>query len=403
LEFVEEIPQVMESEKQIMTLKQLLSLSYPMDEKNQQVFEQRVLRFFSYSTSNMMTLIFGAGLIALVLHIHDAESGLIKIHFLVTSALAIALIIISRHVIKNTPVTHKLAQFLQLRVFLGCAIGFMFAIATLLLPEENTAHGILFLLPIYIVSVSIAIFQYSVIPAYYIAFNISIFIPLIVIIMGQPNPNETSLMTIVLLLSGAVIYISKGLKVSKNEINLIVLNSKLKSEIDEHIITRQKLTEMALYDNLTKVANRYLFEDSAKKSILRARDSGQRIALLYIDLNRFKKINDCFGHDIGDKVLVEVAQRIRANIRSCDFVARLGGDEFVVILENFNLNNINVDLAEAIRFSLNEDIVIDGNIVELRASIGTSIFPQDGDDVITLLNKADSEMYVQKKSIKRIR
>lgn len=381
-----------------MTFQQLFSLSYPTDEKNQEIFQERVSRFFGYSIANMMGLIYGAGLIALVLYIHGAEGNLITFHFLVISAIAIVLMVISIYVVKTTPVKHKLALFLQLRVLLGCSIGFMYALAALLLPEENAEQGILFLLAIYLVSIAIAIFQYSVIPTYYIAFNISIFLPFAIFLIIKPN--DVSMMTIILLLSAAVLFISKGVKVSKNEINSIMLNLKLKAEIAEHVVTRQKLREMAMYDNLTKVANRYLFEDSATTSILNARDKGQKIAVLFIDLNNFKRINDHFGHDVGDKVLVEAAERIGRNIRSSDLVARLGGDEFVVVLENYNLDKIKSNLIESITSSLNENIEIDGNLIELRASIGTSIFPFDGDNLESLLNSADSKMYKQKSSVK---
>ncbi len=300
--------------------------------------------------------------------------------------------------IKNKPAKHKLANFLKLRVALGCAIGLMYALAVALLPEKNIEQPILFLLSIYLVSIAIAIFQYSVIPSYYILFNISIFLPLTIFLLSKPN--EISAITILLLLSGIILFTNKGLKVSLSEINSIKVNLKLQTEIAEHVITRQKLSEMALYDNLTKVANQNMFEDSAKSSIRKACDNGYQMALLVIDLNGFKQINDKFGHDIGDKVLIEVADSIRKNIRSSDLVARLGGDEFVVILEHYNLGEIKVNLIESIQRSLNKDIDIEGNIVELRASIGTSIYPHDGDNLKTLLQNADVRMYDQKSNLK---
>lgn len=377
-----------------MTQSSLFSLSYPSDPKNQKVFEHRVVRFFEYSTSNMFGLILGAGFIALVLFIHGAETQSIFQLFSFTTTLAIISFFISQYALRNKLANNQLEKCIKLRVFFGCAIGVMYAFAVLLLPIENIDEGIIFLFCIYIVSIAIAIFQYSVIPTYYILFNTSIFLPLTFFILN--TPNDVSMLVIVLLISCMTMFISKGLKVSKTEINLIQVNINLQAEVAEHRITRQKLQEMALYDNLTKVANRYSFEDSARGSILNARDNSQQLALLFIDLNNFKNINDTFGHEVGDKVLVVAANKIKKSIRSSDIVARLGGDEFVVVLADYTLREVKKKLIDSIQSALNENIIIDKHVIELRASIGISIYPQDGDTLKQLLLCADNKMYKQK-------
>jgi diguanylate cyclase (GGDEF)-like protein len=346
----------------------------------------------------MMGLIFGAGFIALILYVYGADKRLIALLFLITSTIAVAIIFVSRYVLKEKPERNKLAFFLRLRVFLGCLIGLMYALAVCLLPDENIELAILLLLSIYLVSIAIAIFQYSVIPIYYIFFNVSIFLPLVAYLTYKPN--EISTLTMIFLISGIIVFISKGLKVSKNEINSIEVNLKLQTEIAEHVITREKLYEMALCDQLTNIANRYSLEERAAASIIKASDNGQHIAFLFIDLNDFKQINDQFGHDIGDKVLIQATESIRKNIRASDFVARLGGDEFVVILENYNLDKIKLNMIESIQTSLNENIEIDGSTIKLRASIGTSVYPHDGDNLQVLLRNADKKMYAQKSSFK---
>jgi len=378
-------------------LSSLFSLTFPVNTEEQEVFRQRTFRFFSYSISNMMGLIYGAGLIALILYVHGAEKKLTALLFLMTSAIAIVLIIVSRYVTRHKPENNKLAFFLRLRIFLGCLIGLLYAMAVTLLPDENIEIGILFLLSIYLVSIAIAIFQYSVVPIYYILFNISIFLPLTIFLLYKPN--DISVITLILLMSGGILFISKGLKVSKNEISSIEVNLKLQTEIAEHVITRKKLREMALYDHLTNIGNRYLLEERATASIKKAHDKGQHIAFLFIDLNDFKQINDQYGHDKGDKVLIEATERVRRNIRASDFVARLGGDEFVVMLENYSLDKIQVNLIESIQTSLNKNIEIDGSTIELRASIGTAVYPHDGDNLQALLRTADISMYKQKNNL----
>lgn len=372
----------------------IFSLLYPRDTGSQHIFHQRVWRFFSYSVSNMLSLILGASLIALVLYIHEAQIKHIALLFFTTSAVAVMVIFISQYVLKAKLEKNLLAVFLQIRVVLGCCIGVLYGLAVFLLPDKNIDVGILFLLSIYLVSIAIAIFQYSIIPTYYISFNLSIFIPLAVGLLN--TPNNISSMTLVLLAIGVILFAKKGLKVSQSEIDSIKVNLQLKAEVAEHIITREKLREMALYDNLTKVANRYLFEESATALLSKAHRNKQNVALLYIDLNQFKYINDNFGHDIGDKVLVEATNRIRKNIRSSDLVARIGGDEFVIVLENYHLDKVKVNLIESIQATLNEDIEIDNKVIELRASIGASIYPHDADNLSELLRLADAKMYQQK-------
>jgi len=366
--------------------------------EDQKVFRQRTFRFFSYSIANMMSLIYGAALIALVLYFYGAETRLISLLFLMTSAIAVVLIVVSRHVIKTKPDRHKLTFFLKIRVFLGCLIGLLYSLAVVLLPDKNIELGIFFLLFIYLVSIAIAIFQYSVIPIYYILYNLSVFLPVSLYLLYKPN--EISNLILIMLISGTIVFISKGLRISKNEIKSIEINLKLQREIAAHVITRQKLREMALFDNLTNIANRYSLEERAAASMLKASNNGQHIAFLFIDLNDFKLINDQYGHDIGDKVLIKATQSIKENIRASDFVARFGGDEFVVILENYNLDKIKVNLIESIQASLNKNIEIDGITIKLSASIGTSIYPHDGDNLQALLRNADISMYKQKSNIK---
>lgn len=381
-----------------MNCSRLLSLSFPVNIEDQKVFRQRTFRFFSYSIANMMSLIYGAALIALVLYFYGAETRLISLLFLMTSAIAVVLIVVSRHVIKTKPDRHKLTFFLKIRVFLGCLIGLLYSLAVVLLPDKNIELGIFFLLFIYLVSIAIAIFQYSVIPIYYILYNLSVFLPVSLYLLYKPN--EISNLILIMLISGTIVFISKGLRISKNEIKSIEINLKLQREIAAHVITRQKLREMALFDNLTNIANRYSLEERAAASMLKASNNGQHIAFLFIDLNDFKLINDQYGHDIGDKVLIKATQSIKENIRASDFVARFGGDEFVVILENYNLDKIKVNLIESIQASLNKNIEIDGITIKLSASIGTSIYPHDGDNLQALLRNADISMYKQKSNIK---
>lgn len=382
-----------------MGLVDVLSLSYPRETIKRELFHAKVFSFFSYSMSNMLGLILGALLISLVLYLQGALIGSIAVYFMITATIALSAFFLSLYVEKKKPTDLRLHKLLILRVVLGCGIGFMYGIACFVLPIETAGVGVLFLVMIYLVSISVAIFQYSVIPAYYILYNIFVYAPLFVFLFL--NEIENSSLLILLLITGIFLFFSKGLKVSINAINALTVNLELQSEISEHVETRKKLQDMALYDDLTKVANRFLFKKSAEASLDRAINSGNTMALLYIDLDNFKYINDHFGHFVGDKVLIETADKIRARVRASDLVARLGGDEFVVILENFNKGDAGRSLIDDIYNGLNTVVDINGHSINVCASIGSACYPLNGSTVEAILHAADEDMYKHKKSIRK--
>jgi diguanylate cyclase (GGDEF)-like protein len=159
-----------------------------------------------------------------------------------------------------------------------------------------------------------------------------------------------------------------------------------------------KLQQMALIDELTGLPNRRLLFDRLTQSLARARRDGHRVALLYIDLDGFKLVNDNLGHAVGDIVLREVAHRLRARSRESDTVARIGGDEFTVVLDHIQENDDAIIAAESLLDVLRPEFEIDGHSVQIGASIGISIFPEHGDEGGYLLQQADCAMYAAKKN-----
>ena len=157
-----------------------------------------------------------------------------------------------------------------------------------------------------------------------------------------------------------------------------------------------KLREMANYDRLTGLPNRSLFLDRLAQGLAKARRAKQRVALLFIDVDRFKSINDSLGHHAGDLVLRSIAKRLLACVRASDTVARLGGDEFTVILENCQDAEFITMVCERILAAVVEPISLGQTDVNLTCSIGISLFPGDGEDGDMLLQNADSAMYKAK-------
>jgi len=158
------------------------------------------------------------------------------------------------------------------------------------------------------------------------------------------------------------------------------------------------LTEMAHKDSLTGLANRAQFSLLAHQAILQAQRKGSSLAMMFIDLDDFKSVNDLYGHHIGDALLIEVAQRISQRLRACDTVFRIGGDEFVVLLSDVSQNQHIQAVGEKIIATLSEPMMIEDCPCQVGASIGIARYPEDGEDIDALLKAADEAMYRVKQS-----
>jgi diguanylate cyclase (GGDEF)-like protein len=169
--------------------------------------------------------------------------------------------------------------------------------------------------------------------------------------------------------------------------------------MQEGIAQRERrITELAYMDRLTGLPNRALFSDRLQQAIASAQRNGKPLAVMMMDLDRFKYVNDTLGHPIGDMLLCEVAKRLRATLqRQTDTVARLGGDEFAVLLPSDDLPAARL-LATRMLCALEQPIMIEGQLVDVGASIGIVTFPANGADMNVLLRRADIAMYVAKRS-----
>ncbi len=164
-------------------------------------------------------------------------------------------------------------------------------------------------------------------------------------------------------------------------------------DITERKIAEQRLEYMALYDTLTGLPNRTLFFDRLDQLLALARRNTYILAVLFMDLDRFKFINDTMGHDAGDLLLKEVAKRLTTNTRKSDTVARMGGDEFISICAKIVAPGDAGVIARKIIAALSKPFDLQGRECTISVSIGVSLYPRDGDDGETLLKKADTAMY----------
>jgi diguanylate cyclase (GGDEF)-like protein len=155
----------------------------------------------------------------------------------------------------------------------------------------------------------------------------------------------------------------------------------------------EALYRQAHFDELTGLPNRQLLKDRLEQQLVQARREEQHGAILFLDLDRFKEINDVYGHSVGDVVLTQAAERIVAEVRDTDTVARLGGDEFVIVIPHLAGDNVPRMTATRILTRLGEPFSVRGTNHFLSASVGIVVFPEDGDSVETLLKNADAAMY----------
>jgi diguanylate cyclase (GGDEF)-like protein len=165
---------------------------------------------------------------------------------------------------------------------------------------------------------------------------------------------------------------------------------------DEKNKADERIEYLASHDGLTKLPNREMFNQLLHFTIEASRRFDRRFAVLFIDLDRFKIINDSLGHEAGDILLVETASRLRQNLRASDVVARLGGDEFVVILEETAESQDVVTIAQKLLSALSQPLQLSGHECHTTASIGVAVFPADGEDAQTLTKNADMAMYLAK-------
>ncbi len=174
------------------------------------------------------------------------------------------------------------------------------------------------------------------------------------------------------------------------------------SDISQQKENEAKLAQMAYYDPLTNLPNRSFFIADMIRELQLAERAQISLAVLFLDLDRFKHVNDSFGHQVGDQLLIQVAARLKEALRESDLIARLGGDEFVVCLRNIEDPADAGQVAQNILQALHRSFNLEGHLVYINTSIGISLYPQDGSEPGVLIKNADSAMYLSKEKGKGI-
>jgi diguanylate cyclase (GGDEF)-like protein len=161
--------------------------------------------------------------------------------------------------------------------------------------------------------------------------------------------------------------------------------------------SEERLKKLAFYDPLTGVCNRRLFEEKIIQAIKESKRYNRKIAIFYIDIDDFKEINDCFGHDIGDEILKMYTYRIRKSIRATDILSRIGGDEFTLLLPEIHHLDNAVLVARKILNAIQDPYIIENKTINITSSIGISIY-EEGEEIKSLIKRADKALYKAKES-----
>lgn len=180
--------------------------------------------------------------------------------------------------------------------------------------------------------------------------------------------------------------------------HLVVASVQLQITAEELEKAKAEMTHLAMHDVLTDLPNRVQLQDRIAQAIAFAKRHDAKLAVLFLDLDRFKEVNDSLGHAIGDRLLQSVAQRLKSAIRDSDTVSRLGGDEFVLLLSEVGQAEHLEQKIEKIHQIITAPYLVEGNDLRISATIGVSIFPEHGEDAETLIRHSDIAMYCAKRN-----
>lgn len=356
------------------------------------------------------------------------------------SLFSIMRIMVSRHYLRKK--TYSLNKYLDMHVSITLLTGITWAIYQLMLyaPDDEALRNIVYLIYFGLIAASIttlstykkAFLAYTIPQAiaifmvfimldtmvhYYMGFGFLIYMLFMTstsfsINNGHKNEIELTLKNKALIskLNVEVVHrrrVQEELEDSKHKLeikvdertkDLLDINGNLKKVIESKVIAEESLQYLAYHDELTGLPNRNLLVDRIGQSIKTSSRENKKLAILFLDLDRFKNINDSLGRNIGDKLLQEVSSRLFDTLRDRDTVSRNGSDEFVVVLEQIEDINETAHVARKIIRRITETFEIQSHQIHLGVSIGISVYPMDGDSPLLLLRNADTAMYRAKKA-----
>jgi diguanylate cyclase (GGDEF)-like protein len=356
----------------------------------EKINESLVSLAYHQANIGLFTALLCASIIFCRLITHEHNANLFIWYGILITTTAIRFILVRIHSRQANPDQH-LPIWRHLFISSSILGGFSWGLLSLMImPQTNNTHQVLILMILAGVSAGGIPFMAGVLEAA-VGFLIAALLPLAYYFIFIRQTFD------ILLVLASLVYLGFLIIQAKKIHDMLKNGLLLQFELHE---AKNQLEQTATHDPLTKVANRTLFNKNLQQAITQAKNTNKSIALLYIDLDNFKKVNDNYGHYYGDQILLTFVQRLKNIFKNIDSIARLGGDEFTVLLEGItNLDDI-ATITDQINKAMLEPVWINNIELNIQPSIGISIYPTHGEDADALLNYADSEMYRIKKARK---
>jgi len=369
---------------------------------NDRVYIKRVELFFGHAVGNVISLLIAAAFTSIILLSSGVPYQSVLIWFSLLSIFCIFISLVEMAFNRSKLTIDNASRWIKLRIIPGAMVSLMYGLSVFLFNDSVLPQYEMFILIILISLLSLTYSSYTVMIKYCYLINMVTLIPFSLYLLTKPG--EFNLMLAVTTVIIQVVFMAKARRVSKTVIKAIYLNEKLLEEIENHKLTKKHLKHMVNHDMLTGLPNRHYLVEKLEILVDGFKQSANSLAVLYIDLDGFKNINDTFGHDSGDVLLVEVANRIVSAIPQDVIVARLGGDEFVLIItcpDSAQLKALKVK--QDLLTVLSEPYYLPSdNQGVIGASIGIAIFNNnDSNSAEALLKSADMAMYRAKNNNKK--
>ncbi len=362
----------------------------------ERAYLKRVRLFFGHGIANVVAVLIGALLIATIMRDAAVPVKGLVIWVSIIFLLGLIVLLVERAFIQTELTLVNARKWIMLRTISGGAVGVMYGVSPFLFGGNLLIHHEMFLFIILSTMISVASTGYTLLPSYYFTLNAVTMLPLTAYFLLEATPFHIVLAITSLIWQ--IVVLSKSWKVSKKAINEIYLNENLRDEIEKHEKTKERLQHMATHDDLTGLPNRQLLVDRLDYLIKRALRYEKLIVVMFLDLDGFKKINDIYGHESGDRSLKEISNRLLSTIRETDIVARFGGDEFVLVYTDIDGGISEAEiLAQRVLKLFEEPIILaEGQGRRVSGSIGIATFPGTADESRGLIMAADEAMYASK-------
>lgn len=358
----------------------------------ERVYLERVKLFFGNGVKNAVSALLGGVFVVLILNAAGAPLEMMTYWYVLLAFFAVVTAFIEQRYTHLNKSLDEVNRWVTLRSGSGMFIAIFYGVTPFVFHSYMGLQEEMFLFIVLSAITTISIVSYSTMPFYYTTLSLLSMTPLSFYFLLHLDKIH-----IILALTALIwqfLLLSKAWVVSKAAINAIRLSEKLQDEIKEHEATKVKLQELATHDTLTGLPNRLLLMQTLDSMLAIAQRNGHKIIVMFLDLDGFKEVNDSYGHEAGDFVLIEVANRLRSLVRKSDTLARMGGDEFIL---GFMKSDEVEFLANRIVNAIAKPVMLpNGALASIGASIGVALYGDDGATPEELLKVADDRMYISK-------